>query len=168
MKPSNKQLCRRTGNTLTHGLIFNKSIKCFTCSDILCAASLGSWHWLMTLQISWLFIIKLMPSVVSARNESWTLCNWKGINKQYFITDIKKTNLLNYYKKMVRLALLSSSANNRCENVLLQRSALKQSMVLPNTPAMWILHQTIVTYKIQTKYFAVIFIKQSPFSVPQK
>lgn len=81
MKPSNKQLCRRTGNTLTHGLIFNKSIKCFTCSDILCAASLGSWHWLMTLQISWLFIIKLMPSVVSARNESWTLCNWKGINK---------------------------------------------------------------------------------------
>lgn len=51
--------------------------ECLTWSDILWAASLGSWHWLMTLQISWLFIMKLTPSVVSARNESWTWCNWR-------------------------------------------------------------------------------------------
>lgn len=46
-----------------------------TCSEIRCAASLGSWHWLMTSQISWLFMMKLMPSVVSARKESCTWCN---------------------------------------------------------------------------------------------
>ena len=30
----------------------------------------------MTSQISWLFMLKLIPSVVSARKASWTWCSW--------------------------------------------------------------------------------------------
>lgn len=41
-----------------------------TCSEMTSAASVGSWHWLMTSQISWSLNRKLIPSVVKARKES--------------------------------------------------------------------------------------------------
>lgn len=56
----------------------------FTCWEMISAASVGSWHWLMTSQISWSLNRKLMPSVVKARKESlacWTCRNRSWIYK---------------------------------------------------------------------------------------
>lgn len=54
-----------------------------TCSVTTWAASAGSWHWFTKLQISWLFTMKLMPSVVRTKKLSLACCSWndtKGIH----------------------------------------------------------------------------------------
>lgn len=58
-----------------------------TCSEMTSAASVGSWHRLMTSQISWSLSRKLIPSEVRARKESlacWTcgddVCWFSGNN----------------------------------------------------------------------------------------
>lgn len=62
----------------------------FTCWEMISAASVGSWHWLMTSQISWSLNRKLMPSVVKARKES--LACWTCRNRSWMYTLIVQRN----------------------------------------------------------------------------
>lgn len=80
-----------------------------TCSEIRCAASFGSWHWLMASQISWLFMMKLTPSVVRARNESCTWCNCNACTSTH-----KNRDILYITSKQIKAQNSSSHRNPLC------------------------------------------------------